>query len=294
MASEQPAPVPAGATPAGVLTAGYPSILWVSRLSHRPFLSPAAEALYRRIARQAELAPGCEFLVVPAARGLTTRFISQVSGASGVGVDPNPSISDDARARGRDAGFSANVHFDAAALTDLPYQDEVFDFALGEIGLGASGDVAGAVRELVRVVKPMGTVVLLQLVWNRQMEAARREELVRMLGVRPMLLVEWKQLLRDAGAVELHVEDLTESASTPRQPLLGVAGLIDFYSLRDRPGVLVRAWRRWGWRGVRETLRQARELRQLIGHERVLGLALIRGTRWHAAAAKDNETEAST
>ena len=290
MLSEQPAAAPSGPNPVGVLTAGYPSILWVSRLSHRPFLAPGAEALYRRIAREAELGPASEFLLVPAARGLTTRFISQVSGASGVGADPNPSLANDATARGRDAGFSAAVHFDVAPLTDLPYQDGIFDFAMGELGLGASGDVAGAVRELVRVVKPMGTVALLQLVWTRQMEPARREEIVRMLGVRPMLLVEWKQMLRDAGAVELHVEDLTEAAVSPRLPLLGVAGFIDFYSLRDRTGVLVRAWRRWGWRGVRETLRQARELRKLIGGERIIGLALVRATRWRGAAATPEQT----
>ena len=290
MQPREPASAPAGDTPPGVLTAGYPSILWVSRLSKRPFLSPAAETLYRRIARLAELAPGTEFLVVPAARGLTTRFLSQVSGAAGVGADPNPAIADDAAARGRDDGFRANVHFDVAPLGDLPYQDDVFDFAMGELGLGASGDPAGAVRELVRVVKPMGTVALLQLVWTRQMEPVRRESIVRMLGVRPLLLVEWKQMLRDAGAVELHIEDITNAVATPRQPLLGVAGMIDFYSLRDRFAVLGRAWRRWGWRGVRETLRQGRELRQLIGHERVVGLALIRGTKWKAASSAPGRT----
>ena len=283
MSTEQPAAPSPGRIPAGVLTAGYPSILWVSRLSHRPYLAPGAEALYRRIAREAELGPESEFLLVPAARGLTTRFLSQVSGASGVGADPNPSISDDARARGRDSGFSADVHFDAAPLNDLPYQSDIFDFAMGELGLGASGDVAAAVAELVRVVKPRGSVVLLQLVWTRQMERERREEVVRMLGVRPMLLVEWKQLLRDAGAVDLHVEDLSDAMSAPRQPLLGVAGLIDFYSLRDRTGVLVRAWRRLGWRGVRETLRHGKEIRHLIARERVVGLALIRGTKWKAS-----------
>jgi hypothetical protein len=156
---------------------------------------------------------------------------------------------------------------------------------MGELGLGAIDDPAAAVRELVRVVKPMGTVALLQPIWTRQMEPARREAVVRLLGVRPMLLVEWKQMLRDAGAVELHIEDLTEAALSPRQPLLGVAGLIDYASLRDRAGVLWRAWRRWGWRGVREALRHGTELRNLILRERVLGLALIRGTKWKPTAS---------
>ena len=268
------------------LTAGTPSILAVSRLSNRPFLSPAAEALYRRIAKSAELGPESEFLLAPSGRGLTTRFLAHVSGASGVGADPNPNMADDAMARATSA-LRGVVHFDAANLADLPYQDGIFDFAMGELGLGASRDPAGAVRELVRVVKPMGTVTLLQLVWTRQMEPDRREALVRMLGVRPMLLVEWKQMLRDAGAVELHIEDLTDAVAAPTQPLLGVAGLMDFWSLRDRVAVLYRAWRRWGWRGVRDTLAHGNEVRRLIVSERVLGLALIRGTRWHSRDETD-------
>lgn len=270
-----------------------PSVLGVSRLSRAPWLSPPAEALYRRIARSAELDETSEFLVVPAARGLTTRFLSEVSGAAGAGVDPSVELAQDAAERVRSAGLSARLHFDHAPLTDLPYQDEVFDFAIGEIGIGASGDPAGAIREMVRVVKPMGGVALLQLVWTRQLDPVRAESLVRMLGVRPMLLVEWKQMLRDAGVVELTVEDLTDAAAAPRQPLLGVAGLVDFVSLRDRGSVLYRAWRRWGWTGVWEAVLHGSEVRHLIARERVLGLALIRGTKWRGTGHTRDGAEAA-
>lgn len=265
------------------LESDEPSVLGVSRLSRMPYLSSAAQALYRRIARTAELTPEGEFLLAPSARGLTTRFLARVSGASGAGVDPSVELTEHAAAVARAAGLGARLHFDAAPLDDLPYQDEVFDFAMGELGLGASGDPAAAVRELVRVVKARGTVALIQLVWTRQLEPDRAEALVRKLGVRPMLLVEWKQMLRDAGAVELHVEDLTDAAATPQQPLLGVAGLVDFFSLRDRTGVLYRAWRRWGWNGMWDVVLHGNEVRHLIARERVLGLALIRATRWRGS-----------
>ena len=90
-------------------------------------------------------------------------------------------------------------------------------------------------------------------------------------------------MLRDAGAVELTVEDLTDAAVAPRQPLLGVAGLLDFFSLRDRAGVIYRAWRRWGWDGMWEVVLHGNEIRHLIAREKVLGLALIRGTRWRGS-----------
>lgn len=275
------------------LESDEPSVLGVSRLSRAPYLSSGAQALYRRIARAAELTSDDEFLLAPSARGLTTRFLAQVSGASGAGVDPSAELTEDAAAAARAAGLDARLHFDAAQLDDLPYQDEVFDFAMGELGLGASGDPAAAVRELVRVVKARGTVALLQLVWTRQLEPDRAEALVRKLGVRPMLLVEWKQMLRDAGAVDLHVEDLTDAAVTPQQPLLGVAGLVDFFSLRDRTGVLYRAWRRWGWNGMWEVVLHGNEVRHLIARERVLGLTLIRATRWRGSGGTSQPTPGS-
>jgi len=293
-AGDRPRPAAAGAgepdavgPPAGDAS----SVIGVSRLSERPYLSASAEALYRRIARTVELDAEQEFVIAPCVRGMTAQFLARVSGAAGSGVDPEPDMVEAAQERARRAGLADRLHFDVAELTDLPYQDEVFDFSMGEIGLGASGDPASAVHELVRVVKPMGTVVLLQLVWTRQLDPVRRETLVRQLGIRPLLLVEWKQMLRDAGVVDLHIEDLTDQAAAPRQPLLGVAGVTDFFHLRDRLGVLGRAFRRWGWSGVWETVLHGNEVRHLIERERVLSLSLIRGTRWRGRTSTEKPAD---
>ncbi|NIY11345.1 MAG: hypothetical protein GWN02_25095 [Gemmatimonadetes bacterium] len=51
------------------------------------------------------------------------------------------------------------------------------------------------------------------------------------------------------------------------------------FTLRGRLIVLPRAWKRWGWRGVRAAVARERELRHSLESERVLGVALIRGTR---------------
>jgi hypothetical protein len=52
----------------------------------------------------------------------------------------------------------------------------------------------------------------------------------------------------------------------------------------------MRAWRRWGWRGVREMLQHGAEVRRLIASERVLGLALIRGTKWRGTSSAQQPT----
>ena len=46
----------------------------------------------------------------------------------------------------------------------------------------------------------------------------------------------------------------------------------------------MRALRRWGWRGVRGAVVREREIHQLLTRERVLGLTMIKGTRWSPEA----------
>lgn len=293
---ETPSASPTLAMRDGSLLARRPTAIGLARLSPRRVFPPGGTALYRHVARLAELGPEQEFLVVPCGRGVTAQFLAEVSKATGSGVDPNPELTKAATARARAANLSGRLHFEDGSLIDLPYQDEVFDVSIGEIGLAAVEDPAKAVRELVRVTKPMGTVLLLQLTWNTSVEPERHDVLVESLGVRPHLLVEWKQMLRDAGAVDLYVEDWSDAMSLLREPW-SLGGLAEFDSVFDRAAVLVRAWQRWGWGEVKRMLQG---VRTLAVPERLLGLTLIRATRWAReeegpaeAPATDDTTDSS-
>src|SRR5690606_20597907 len=102
-------------------------------------------------------------------------YLATHQGIDATGLDPDPALIADAEQRSRELGLENRVHFQAAPLEDLPFQDDVFDISIGEIGLAASGDPAQAVRELVRVTKPMGTVVLVQLVWSGNIDEERKK-----------------------------------------------------------------------------------------------------------------------
>jgi SAM-dependent methyltransferase len=225
-----------------------------------------------------ELDSDSEFLVVPSGRGLSAQRLTELTGAVGAGVDPDPRLVEVAATRARQAQLVEGLHYEVAPLDDLPYQDEVFDVTIGEVGLGAATDMAAAVRELARVTRPMGTVVLIQFTWTGGLDSERREAIVSALGVRPLLLVECKQLLREAGVVDLYVEDWTDVGGGRHPGPLGM--LAEGGTLRDRTTVLWRAWRNWGWQGVRLALRSGEELRDLIARERVLGLSVIKGIKW--------------
>lgn len=256
------------------------------RLSPTPIFPAGGEEMYRQIARLTDMMPGCEVLDAACGRGVSTLFLAESYGVEAAGVDSNPWLVREAEERARAAGIDGRVHFQSAPLDDLPYKDGIFDIAIGEIGLAALADPGRAIRELVRVTKPMGAVVLIQLTWTGNVDPLRRELLVEYLGARPMILVEWKQLLRDAGVVELLVEDWSDARASfrpaPRTPFPDFS---EMFSLREKFSILRRALQRWGWRGVRGAILREQEIHRLLAHERVLGLSLIRGTRWPAADA---------
>jgi ubiquinone/menaquinone biosynthesis C-methylase UbiE len=255
------------------------------RLSPEVVFPPGGEGLYRKIGLLTELQPGMELLDAACGRGVSTQFLADAFEVEATGVDADPHLVREAERRAVAAGMEGRLAYTTAALDDLPFRDGIFDVTVGEIGLAATADPARAIRELVRVTKPMGHVVLVQLIWTGNVDPERREILVRHLGARPLILVEWKQLLRDAGVVELLVEDWSDQPSPFRPAAAGpFPDFSELFTLREKLRILRRALRRWGWRGVRGAVLREREVHRLLTRERALGLSLIKGTRWPAAA----------
>ena len=278
--SQAAAPDPA---PPASRTGADPTTLDIVRLRPDPLFPAGGEALYRQVARLTELEPEQTVLEVPCGAGRGTELLARTTGAECFGLDPSEELIAEAEQRTRGREVADLLHFDSGPLQDLPFRDGIFDVVLGGVGLSILPDPAPAIRELARVTRPMGAVVLVQPIWTGNVDEGRREALVKHLGARPLLLVEWKHLLREAGVVDLHVEDWSDYAS-PFRPSLGRAlqDVSDLYSLRQKAVILHRAYRRWGWRGVRGAVVREREMLRLLS-QRVLGLSLIRGTRWAGA-----------
>jgi hypothetical protein len=100
------------------------------------------------------------------------------------------------------------------------------------------------------------------------------------LGAKPLMLVQWKRLLRELGVEDLHTENWSddETSFRPRvsKPFPDFA---EIFSLPEKVGILRRAGSRWGWRGVRTVLEREREVHRLLTRERILGLDLLKGRR---------------
>jgi SAM-dependent methyltransferase len=263
-----------------------PSVLDLVRLSTEVVFPPGGQEMYRQIGRLVGLEPGMEILDAACGRGVVAQFLAQTHGVQGIGVDPDPVLVAEAERRAREAEMGGRLSFESAELDDLPYKDGIFDVAIGELGLAALADPKRAVAELARVTKPLGSVVLVQLIWTGHVDPERREILVQHLGARPLILVEWKQHLRDAGVVDLVVEDWSDAPS-PFRPAAGgpFPDFAEIFTLREKLGIMRRALRRWGWRGVRGAIVREREIHRLLTHERVLGLSMIKGVRWSPECA---------
>lgn len=129
------------------------------------------------------------------------------SGAEVVAVDHSVALLERARRRCRDAGV-AGVCFQQADVRDLPFADASFDAAYSSMVLHHLPRPAAAIRELARVVRPGGRVVVVEfsrhnLSWMRDELAHRwlgfqREDLAGWLQECGLVLERWLQRRRTA------------------------------------------------------------------------------------------------
>jgi ubiquinone/menaquinone biosynthesis C-methylase UbiE len=256
------------------------------RLSRTRGFSPGDQHLYRQIAKLTGLAESeaaQSVIDVPSGRGAVANFFAGSYPADVAGVDPDPAAIEVAEERARDAGLGAKVHFQNAPVDDLPYKDGVFDLTIGELGLAASVDPVLAVSELVRVTKPSGAVALISLIWTGHVDEDQRRILVQHIGAPPMMLVEWKQALIEAGVTDLYLEDWSDQVFPFLIRGRTFTRLEELSTLADKLAIFRRAWQRWGWRGLKGAVRRENEIRKLLGPERTIGVTLIVGKKLEVA-----------
>jgi len=242
------------------------------------------EGLYQEIARIVDAAPSSELLVIGCGDGISAQWLSARTGASVTGLDADAECIGRAEQRRRASFAGLPLSFVSAPLTDLPHDTGVFDAAIGEASIAAVADPAAVLREMVRVTKPMGAVVVLVPSWSADLPPETRELIVERLGLRPRMLVEWKRMLRAAGVVEIEVQDWSE----PHVRVAAAPGADVRLSWSQKAHIMGRAWMVWGagggWlaglpAGRNAVARETALLRDLA-RERSLGFQLMHGVKW--------------
>ncbi|MDX1494253.1 MAG: methyltransferase domain-containing protein [Longimicrobiales bacterium] len=250
------------------------------RLSRKRLFPPGGVELYRQIALLTEMSPGLEVLDVASGKGVPLEYFVKEFGVTASGVDIDPNMVEEAEEWSRELGAGHRLQFQSGRSDALPYRDAIFDVAIGEIGLANHCRPEDAIRELVRVTKPGGFIVLVQLVWKAPVDPERRAVLSDHLGARPLMVVEWRRLLREAGVEEIHVEDWSDEETAFRPTVVKpFPDFAEMFSLGERIAILQRAWQRWGLKGVSAALARENEVHKLLTGERILGLDLLRGRK---------------
>jgi demethylmenaquinone methyltransferase/2-methoxy-6-polyprenyl-1,4-benzoquinol methylase len=123
----------------------------------------------RRAADLAELEPGGAALDVCCGTGDLALELSNRVGPEGtvVGCDFSERMLDLARSKATRRG-AANVRFEWADALDLPYGDGSFDAATVGFGARNLGDLDQGLRELTRVLRPGGRLVILEITQPRR------------------------------------------------------------------------------------------------------------------------------
>lgn len=265
-----------------------PTVEDAAEISGIETLHPGGFALTRRTAEVAGLKPGLRVLDVSSGRGTQAVFYAAEYGVDVTGVDLSPEMVRRATERAAVAGLGDRVRFEQGDSQHLPYPDASFDVVVNECAVGIPDDSAGVVREMARVVRPGGRVVIHESTWRRPMEADEKKDLAERYGTTPLERDEWTGMLQEAG-----LEEVAEEGEPWSRPEV-------FWNVRrDRevccpfliltPGerlrTMVRLLLRHGVRGVRKALRNENAVFGAVKAEK-LGYGLYWGRRPEAAVPR--------
>lgn len=159
------------------------------------YLTPDVVAQREQVLQQLAPKAGERALDIGCGPGLTSAALGQSVGASGLvtAVDMAEPMLNLARQR---CAAMPQVQFQNLDVTHLPMADDSFDIALATQVYEYVPDVLGALKELARVLRPGGRVLLVDTDWESAVWASRDDARMRQVLEVWNQHIPWPQLPR--------------------------------------------------------------------------------------------------
>ncbi|HEX6289087.1 MAG TPA: methyltransferase domain-containing protein [Herpetosiphonaceae bacterium] len=145
----------------------------------------ACAAELRAIVGELPLREGDRVLDMACGDGVYSVWLAEHVGADGrvIGVDIAPAYIEAARERVRSSAVAGRIGFEVGSIDGLPFPDDQFDLVWCAHSLYSLPDPVAALREMRRVVRPGGTVAILEndsvhhllLPWPAELELTVRK-----------------------------------------------------------------------------------------------------------------------
>ena len=134
---------------------------------HQASIENMFAPLTRALIDAAQISQGQHVLDIGGGSGQPSLSIASIVGNEGsvTYTDPSAGMVETARDEARQRG-PTNIHFHKAPAEELPFENNMFDVAVGRLSVMFFPDVAAGLNEIVRVVRPGGRITF--LVWGRK------------------------------------------------------------------------------------------------------------------------------
>jgi len=156
----------------------------------------------------ASLTAGMTVLDLGSGAGIDCFLASKQVGPTGrvIGVDMTPQMLERARANARSGGYD-NVEFRLGEIEALPVADASVDVVISNCVLNLSADKARVLREVHRVLRPGGRVVISDMVSDLPVPAVLQGNLDALAACLPTLRERYLGEFRAAGFSDAHITD---------------------------------------------------------------------------------------
>ncbi|GAA2533942.1 SAM-dependent methyltransferase [Pilimelia columellifera] len=141
--------------------------------------------------------------------------LAQASGAELVGISVSENDVRLANEKARAADLTDRVRFEPANMLDLPFADESFDHAMALESIVHVTDRVRALREIARVVRPGGRIVLTDFITHEQAGEKADDTIVKVYDswrtAAPVPADAYESFAEQAGLVLDEVTDITDN-----------------------------------------------------------------------------------